>query len=180
MQTLILSLILLIGCSNPVIQDFTITEDTSVSIKSYKLLLTIEVKDKRFVLSNYDTVTYTFNQPIHSYEIRNENASKFYEYCSGYNSAINTVYNWYLDYANSIVDNLNKKYAPVTDDIANEVLHVENRALYLSSLRQKYIVDMQRCQYGFMNKTLSIIPSRSVKDRFLYELQSSDWFAESF
>lgn len=180
MQALILILILLFGCSNPVIQEVTITEDIPVSIKNYKLFLTIEVKDNKFVLSNYDTVTYTFYQPIYSYEIRNENASKFYEYCSGYNSAARTVYTGYLNYVNRIVDSLNMKHSSITEDLAKEIAYSENRKLYIAPVRERFVLDMQRCQYGFMNKTLSIIPSRNTKDRFLYELQTSEWFTGRF
>lgn len=180
MQALILSLIFLVGCNNPVIQDFKVTEDAPASIKNYNLLLTIEVKNNKFVLSNYDTVTYTFYQPLYSYEIREANASKFYEYCNGYNSAALIVYKTYLNYVNNLVDSLNKKHVHVTEDLANQIVYVENRKLYNASVRQSLILDMQRCQYGFMNKTLSIIPSRDSKDRFLYELQTSEWFAGRF
>jgi hypothetical protein len=179
MQALLLSLLFLIGCSNPVIQDFTITEDTSVSIKNYKLLLTIEVNDNKFVLTNHDTVIYTFYQPLHSYGIERENSHKFYEYCNGYNSAVKIVYESYLAHASSVVNELNKRYFPVTLDKANEILYIENIKLYNSTERSQHLLDMQRCQNGFMNKTISIIPSRYFKDMFLYELQSSDWFATS-
>lgn len=147
-----------------------------IKLHGHPLYPKISYENNKFILDTSDYVSYVIDSPLVVYNIPESNGQKLHDYVDGYNSAADIVYDLYKDQVQNMLFILNKQYKMLSIEQLNKILYQENKKLFESEIYFEYKLNMQRCQYGFITKTLTIIPNRYYKDKFIYELQSTTWF----
>lgn len=150
--------------------------EKEATLYSYSPVVYFETKNNEFCIDDSQILEYTIANPIQSYEIDIKNKENFYFYCDGYNSAVKSVRMEYMNYTKSVVFNLNAKYKNLQYEEVQKILEQENKKLANNTNTITYILNMQRCQYGFITKVKTIIPSLYLRERFSYELKQTGWY----
>lgn len=150
--------------------------ERSITVYAYSPVVYIETRNNEFCVDESERLEYKFISPISSYQINDKNRENFYSYCDGYNSAVNVVRSEYISYVKFIISNLNKKYKNLQYSDLQKILIEENKKLANDDKTITYILNTQRCQYGFITKVKTIIPVLYLRESFSYELKQSGWY----
>lgn len=150
--------------------------ERSITVYSYPPVVYIETRNNEFCVDESERLEYNFINPITSYQIDSKNKENFYSYCDGYNSAVKTVRLEYINHVKFIISNLNKKYKNLQYLDIQKILIEENKKLANDDKTIMYILNTQRCQYGFITKVKTIIPILYLRESFSYELKQSGWY----